>query len=1336
LKNISKEISMATFRESWKDMKWWQKSLVILTCCVALYAAFGFLLLPRIVRYVLVEKVSPVLHRQVSVQDIRMNPFALTADITGFSIRNRSGDREFVAFDSLHANIELSSLPRLALVVREASLQGPRINISLDENGRTNFADLTEGPKEPRPETDDAPMLFPVIVEPFSLGNGTIVLEDQVRGVTHVIDRINFELPRFSSRKKDWETFMTPTLSFRVNGAPFNLEGETIPFSDSLKTEFSLNMFDLGLPQYWAYVPVSEDLKLARGLLNLETKLAFEQHEDQLPTFTLQGTVTGHDIELTDAGKPVLTADSAQVVMEDISILNLNLGLDSIHLENPFVNIVRRKDGSLNWAGYFNTPKTDGGTAVEAGNATVAAPAPATATPALAENSTLAGNSTVADNSTAADNSTQTASAGTENATAPTEGDSAPAKQESTAALLLRVPEIRLTGGHILFEDKTTSFTKDIRNLDVTITDLDTSANATAQASLKALTGEGEELGADASFSIFPLRVETRVRASNLEIPSYAPYFRDALPLSLTSAKADARIALVLDEGQSIPRVTNSSLEIRNLALTARGEAGGVRINRIFLDGIALDAAAQRVRTGVLAIEGTTVSTAVDKDGRASLPDALAQPSTSSPAAAKPAASGTTAGWTVASGGAAITDMKLTVAGAKPASPVRVAALKVGPVGVDTAKQTVTVGPVSLSLAADVERGRDGEIDLATLFAPKPGGGGKAPESKPSPWRVAVEQFSIADSRLAFTDRTPAKASRLDVDRIAFLARNLSTDLNKSIPLTFSCRLEESGTIEASGSLVPATLVSEGRVNISRIPLALASPYVAEAAAVDIPSGRLGGRLNWTMGGRGGDRISGGLRVDGLRITEGRSKSEVAGFKTLSLRNLSVRLDPLRLAVRDVELVEPSAGFVIDAQGRTTLDRIQPSGSKSAKPSTDKGSSDGLKTLDIGTFALKDGRFTFTDKSLSPQYASVISPVNLDVKGISLDPDSRADLTLSAVIDGSAPVNATGWISPLKDPFEANSTVTLRNLDLVALSPYSAKFIAFPVARGQLDWDVNLSTEGSKLAMRNAIKARKLELGDKVESPDAVNAPVKLGLALLRDMSGDISINLPVKGDLSDPKFSIGGIVLQAFIGLIVKAVASPFSLLASLVPEGSGDISKIAFPPGLAIPAEEGTNSIQALADVLNQRPGVSISVTGHADPAADRKAISDTLFLRKLQVVKFDELPRKEREQAVLEELKITDEEYADILWQAYKDEPVEKKKNFLGIHQDVPREEQEAKLRELIDVTDEDLIRLAASRAEFVKNRLVQELGVDAGRVFLGGAGPQVLSGTHDVTVEIRK
>ncbi len=63
------------------------------------------------------------------------------------------------------------------------------------------------------------------------------------------------------------------------------------------------------------------------------------------------------------------------------------------------------------------------------------------------------------------------------------------------------------------------------------------------------------------------------------------------------------------------------------------------------------------------------------------------------------------------------------------------------------------------------------------------------------------------------------------------------------------------------------------------------------------------------------------------------------------------------------------------------------------------------------------------------------------------------------------------------------------------------------------------------------------------------------------------------------------------------------------------------------------------------------------------------------------------------------------------------------------------QEAKLRELIDVTDEDLVRLAASRAEFVKNHMVQSLKVDAGRVFLGPPGPAALSGTRAVTGEVR-
>ena len=1314
---------------SWKNLKYWQRIVAIAACGAAIYVVFGFLLLPLIARYVLIEQVSPALNRQIEVDEIRFNPFALTADVTGFAIAEKDGDGQFVAFDALHADLELSSLVRLAFVVRDLRLEGPRINIRLDRAGRTNFADLQGGGQEPSPEKS-APLIVPLIVEPISIGNGTLVFEDQARGVRHVVDEINFHLPQFSSRKKDWTTFMTPTLSFRANGAPFNLEGQTIPFDNSLKTEFALNVMDLGLPQYWAYALASDNLKLSRGTLNLENKLIFERHENRLPTFSLQGTVTGRDIELTDDGEPVLSAAGAEIILDDISILNLQLGLRSVSLESPFIKVVREKDGSLNWMGYFSRE-----------------PAPENATAGTANATTESG--VVAAGTV---NATEARTNATPQAGNATENEAtASAAQQPAKTLLLEIPEVRLTDGRILFRDETlpAPFTKEVRGLALTITDLSTAANATTQAVLQASTANGEELGVNASFSVSPVQAAARVSARNLDVPSYSPYFKDALPMTLASAKVDAVLGLTMAGTDKAPRLENSSFEVRGLTLKAAGDAGAVQVKRLAMDGISLDMAGHEIRTGVLAMDGASVATGMDGNGRATILDAVSASSASpaAPADARPAAvpKGASPAWRIATQGAALTGIDLRVTGQTASTPVRLDALKVGPVSVDTGQAVVAVGPVDMSLAVDVTRLESGEIDLATLFAPAPDARrNPAPagtKDKAPAWKVDVEQFTLSGGQVAFTDRTLDKPVRLDVDQIMFKTSKLSNDLTKAIPLDLSCRVEETGTVKAAGDLVPSTLATKGTLNLSKIPLSLASAYVAEAAAVDIPAGRLGGKLEWRMGAKEGDRISGSLLADGLRVTEGRSKAEIFGFRSLGVQNLALDLSPLALSIKQVDLVEPRGSFVIDSQGKTTLDRVKPAARKPAKPQPKASAkagdtSDGLKSLEIGVVNLKQGRFTFADKTLSPQFGSVVAPVDLTVTGVSLDPNRRAELDLTAVIDGSAPITATGWVSPLKNPVEANSTVTLRNLDLVALSPYSAKFIAYPVASGQLDWEVKLNTEGSTLDMKNAIKARRLELGDKVESPDAADVPVKMGLALLRDMSGDITINLPVKGDLNDPQFNIGGIVMQAFLGLIVKAIASPFTLLASLVPEGGGeDMGRLVFPPGLAVPAPETMQRMQALADILGQRPGLSITLAGHADPKGDRQALADMQFRRKLQVIKFDDLPRKVREKTVLEELEITDEEYPDLLWEAYKDEPVEKEKNAIGLHREVSREVQEAKLRELIDVTDEDLVSLAASRAKFVKNHMVQTLKIDAGRVFLGPTGPAALSGASDVTVEVR-
>ncbi len=209
-----------------------------------------------------------------------------------------------------------------------------------------------------------------------------------------------------------------------------------------------------------------------------------------------------------------------------------------------------------------------------------------------------------------------------------------------------------------------------------------------------------------------------------------------------------------------------------------------------------------------------------------------------------------------------MSDVRLLLSGKKDA-PIRVSALKVGPVNVDTAKTAVTVGPVDLSLNLDVVREKDGAIDLAKLFAPQESASGKpAPKSSSPAWSVAVEQFSLSGSGVSLTDQTLSKPSRLEVDQISFLTKNLSTDLAKAIPLTLSCRVEETGTVKASGDIVPSTMVTKGTVDLSRIPLSAASAYVADAATVDIPAGRLARQAELAHGRKG--------QGPALRLRQGR----------------------------------------------------------------------------------------------------------------------------------------------------------------------------------------------------------------------------------------------------------------------------------------------------------------------------------------------------------------------------------------------------------------------------------------------------------------------------------
>ena len=74
--------------------------------------------------------------------------------------------------------------------------------------------------------------------------------------------------------------------------------------------------------------------------------------------------------------------------------------------------------------------------------------------------------------------------------------------------------------------------------------------------------------------------------------------------------------------------------------------------------------------------------------------------------------------------------------------------------------------------------------------------------------------------------------------------------------------------------------------------------------------------------------------------------------------------------------------------------------------------------------------------------------------------------------------------------------------------------------------------------------------------------PFAVGGEPVRDKNGRIDLDVPIEGDINDPKFKPWPIVWQVLKNLLTKAVAAPGRLLARAFGGGEDDAEEVRFEP------------------------------------------------------------------------------------------------------------------------------------------------------------------------------
>lgn len=188
---------------------------------------------------------------------------------------------------------------------------------------------------------------------------------------------------------------------------------------------------------------------------------------------------------------------------------------------------------------------------------------------------------------------------------------------------------------------------------------------------------------------------------------------------------------------------------------------------------------------------------------------------------------------------------------------------------------------------------------------------------------------------------------------------------------------------------------------------------------------------------------------------------------------------------------------------------------------------------------LLGGNINYTDNFVKPTYSGNMTGMSGSIGSIASDQPTPAAIDLHGKIDNDAPLQISGTLNPLFKPMFLDIKASANGVQLPRLTPYSAKYAGYPITKGKLSMDVQYKIENDKLVAQNDIRIEQLSFGDHVDGPNVTKLPVMLAISLLKDRNGNIELNLPISGSLSDPQFSIGGVILRVIGNLIVKAVTS-----------------------------------------------------------------------------------------------------------------------------------------------------------------------------------------------------
>lgn len=369
-------------------------------------------------------------------------------------------------------------------------------------------------------------------------------------------------------------------------------------------------------------------------------------------------------------------------------------------------------------------------------------------------------------------------------------------------------------------------------------------------------------------------------------------------------------------------------------------------------------------------------------------------------------------------------------------------------------------------------------------------------------------------------------------------------------------------------------------------------------------------------------KLLGEATLKDLSVIDSKKYAEILKLKSFKVSLQEADIQNNRYIIKNMTIDAPRF-YGYRAKDGNIMQLLLPTSAKKSKKS------EKVPFLVLKEFNLKNGFLKFSDDSFANPFTYIVEIPSVTAKNISSKKDNRnSEYRVDLITNKKGRISAQGSLR-IGNEIETDSTFKITNFDLSDFKDVSQKYTNFTTNSGTINYEGTFKLKNNQISSENNAKIYKIDIGEK-DKILPLGISLNFVLSIIEDDNEEVTVILPVLGDLKDPQFKYWKTIRIALVNMFTNIAVSPFKFLMSSDNEDK-DLENLDVQMGENTLPEKTLDKLSKIAGIIGKKKLVNFEFVQVVDKELEYNKVLSNMIKKKYykEKNKIDELTLKDEEE-----------------------------------------------------------------------------------------------------------